>query len=59
VISLGGVVTSLALTTPSALFSTLAVVEVALCAAAVVLLWRSPTTAWLRGSSVRPARPAL
>ena len=38
---------------------TLQVVEILLCAAGVVLLWRAATGAWLRARSVGPARPGL
>ena len=59
-ISLAGVVTSVVLASvPSLPFLTLAIAEVALCAAALVLLRLEARTAWRRGRSVSPAGPGL
>jgi hypothetical protein len=60
VVTLGGVVTSFTqVATPSVPFVTLWVVELGLCAATVVLVWRPASSAWLRSRSVGPARPGL
>jgi hypothetical protein len=56
VLALGGVVTSLvAVADPSVVLVALSILQLALCAAALVLLWRPATGAWLRSRSVGPA----
>lgn len=59
-LTIGNVVSlSIAVADPGILYVVLPIVQLALCVAAVVLLWLPQTTAWLRSSSVGPARPGL
>jgi hypothetical protein len=59
-LALGGVVTLLtAVADPGVVLVALPILQVVLCAAALVLLWRPATSAWLRSRSVGPARPGL
>lgn len=54
--TLGGVVSlSVAAASPTVSLFALSFVQLALCVAALVLLWFPPTTAWLRTLPVRPA----